>query len=52
MFMCFEPINVVLIIWTNRFHEVPIMPRMIHIDQVANFMSNHIINNAVRSQHY
>jgi len=47
----FKPIDVVVAIRANGLNLIPESLRVIHVQQVANLMSDHVIDNAVRRQH-
>ena len=51
MLMLLEPIDVMFVLGANRLHQFPVAPRMIHVNEMADFMGDHVINDAVRRQH-
>ena len=51
MFLLFKPLNVVLIVRTYRCHQIPVLFRVIHMYQVADFMCDHVVDDAIGCQH-
>jgi len=47
----FKPIDVVAAIRTDGLNPIPESLRMVHVQQVADLMSDHVIDNAVGRQH-
>ena len=47
MLMFFKPRNIVFMVWANRFHKVPIISGVVHVNQVTYFVGNHIVDNTV-----
>ena len=52
MLVLFKPIDVVVAIRANGLNPIPEPLRVIHVQQVANLMSDHVIDNTVGRQHY
>ena len=51
MLVIFKPIDVMVIIGANGFNPIPESLRVIHMQQVADFMSDHVIDYAEGRQH-
>ena len=49
--MLFKPIDVVVAIRANGLNSIPEPLRVVHVQQVAYFMGDHVVDNAVGRQH-
>ena len=51
MFVLFKPINISVAIRANGLNSIPEPLRVVHVQQVADFMGDHVVDNAVGRQH-
>ena len=47
MLVLFQPANVEITIWANSFYLLPEPGRVIHVEQVTDLVSNHVVDNAI-----
>ena len=51
MLVLFQPANIVITIWANSFYLVPESRRVVHVEQVTDLVSDHVVDNAIGRQH-
>jgi hypothetical protein len=47
MLVLFQPANIVITIWANSFYLVPESRRVVHVEQVTDLVSDHVVDNAI-----
>ena len=51
MFVFFQPLHVGSIIGADRLHQIPEALGMIHVQQMADLMSDHVVDNGIWRHH-